>query len=339
MDNKRKFHCSNCGKTGHAYKVCKMPVTSYGIICIQIDDNDEFISSKLQEILTTEHDRTFMDKDTTINNTDGIKYESIEDSKLFYLFQNKIKFLMIKRKHSFGYLEFVRGRYDLNNADSIIYLFKQMTQEEINRLGELSFEDIWNKTWNNTKNDKSYKYKKEYIVSYNKFESLKKREENNLDYYIKNIEPVFSHTEWGFPKGRRNFYETNIDCATREFEEETGIPIDDYVILNKIKPINEKIIGTNNVEYRHIYYPAMSIKNIIPLINPNNNLQSDEIGDIGFFICDEALNIIRPYHVDKKNILLKLYMYIINTIVDIIKNNNQIKSSESNEAKSSESCG
>ena len=28
--------------------------------------------------------------------------------------------------------------------------------------------------------------------------------------------------EWGFPKGRRNYQENDIDCATREWEEETG---------------------------------------------------------------------------------------------------------------------
>ena len=28
--------------------------------------------------------------------------------------------------------------------------------------------------------------------------------------------------EWGFPKGRRNYQETDITCAYREFNEETG---------------------------------------------------------------------------------------------------------------------
>ena len=33
----------------------------------------------------------------------------------------------------------------------------------------------------------------------------------------------WEETEWEFPKGRRNFKEKDLECALREFEEETGI--------------------------------------------------------------------------------------------------------------------
>ena len=36
--------------------------------------------------------------------------------------------------------------------------------------------------------------------------------------------------EWGFPKGRRNYQETDIKCAFREFYEETGYDKDSLKI-------------------------------------------------------------------------------------------------------------
>ena len=36
------------------------------------------------------------------------------------------------------------------------------------------------------------------------------------------IKPIYKTPEWGFPKGRRNLYEKDLNCALREFSEETG---------------------------------------------------------------------------------------------------------------------
>ena len=33
---KKRRYCNNCGKYGHYFRECKYPITSYGIICIQI---------------------------------------------------------------------------------------------------------------------------------------------------------------------------------------------------------------------------------------------------------------------------------------------------------------
>ncbi len=48
----------------------------------------------------------------------------------------------------------------------------------------------------------------------------------------------------------------------------------------------------------------------------------NEIGDIGWFTYDEAINIIRPYHTERKKILTELYMYIINNILEIFQDHN-----------------
>ena len=33
-----QIFCTNCGKVGHKYKSCPMPITSYGIITMNIKD-------------------------------------------------------------------------------------------------------------------------------------------------------------------------------------------------------------------------------------------------------------------------------------------------------------
>ena len=45
----------------------------------------------------------------------------------------------------------------------------------------------------------------------------------------------FIEPEWGFPKGRRNNKEKDINCAIREFYEETNFDNQDYQILNMEK--------------------------------------------------------------------------------------------------------
>ena len=120
----------------------------------------------------------------------------------------------------------------------------------------------------------------------------------NLDFYVKNIKPKWKKPEWGFPKGRRDKHnEENLSCACREFEEETGYKKTDYSVLNRIESIEEKMMGTNGIKYKHIYYLAINNSN-------KDHISSDydiyEIGDIKWFTYNEAMLHIRPYHVEKK---------------------------------------
>ena len=43
---------------------------------------------------------------------------------------NEIKYLMIQRKDTLGFVEFMRGKYNLENIDYIYKIFKIMTKEE-----------------------------------------------------------------------------------------------------------------------------------------------------------------------------------------------------------------
>ena len=124
----------------------------------------------------------------------------------------------------------------------------------------------------------------------------------------------FKEPEWGFPKGRRNSREKNIDCAKREFCEETNIEDCEYIIIN-MTPLEETYMASNNLKYKHIYYISqIKDNNLVPYINKDNLSQKIEIGDIKWVSFNNAMLKIREYNIEKKNALLNLHMNIKYTI-------------------------
>ena len=302
-DRKKVFlprSCTNCSKIGHDYKHCREPTTSWGIIAIK----HQFLS-KLNVLHC----------DNNLQTANGIAIKSKSDLKSIGKYMDSIRFLMVSRKHSLGYVEFIRGRYKPDNIEGIIFMFQQMMQHEIIRIGKSTFNELWDEFW--ASDVKKQFYKKEYVESKTKFDQLRDKNgvELGLDFYINNVKAQYDTAEWGFPKGRKSRGESDIDCAVREFCEETGYTLDDIKILTDIKPIVENITGTNGIKYRHIYYLAEMTTNTDPRVNKTDQVQSSEIGDIGFFTHREANSLIREYHIEKKNILTNIFMYYMEIIL------------------------
>ena len=305
-DNKRKRnYCINCGKHGHIYKHCREPITSIGIINIKIDSIDEKNDKIVNLVKANLKNNLSLLKESP----KGINYKNLAvDTQTFCLYKNNIKFLMIQRKHSLGYLEFMRGRYKIENNDGIIFLFQQMTEYEISNIGKKTFDYLWVDLWKN----KNFSHDTEYKISKEKFMKLKRKEDGlGLDFYINEVTPNFTHTEWGFPKGRRGRdQETNLACGIREFKEETGLTSKDIDILDNDNYVVEELFGTNGIPYRHIYYLSTSSKE--PKINDNN-----EIGNVKWFTHQDSREVIRPYHTDRKKLLDEIYIGLINNIIQV----------------------
>ena len=67
----------------------------------------------------------------------------------------------------------------------------------------------------------------------------------------------------GISKGKKEFKkESNIQCALREFLEETDLKRENIGIYFNINPFNEIFNGSNNLRYKHIYYIAKLKQNI-----------------------------------------------------------------------------
>lgn len=314
LSNKKDYpYCINCGKKGHVFKKCLYPIISLGVICVFIDIEN----IKLNEIInySKKIQNNYLFSLEEINKLKILKKNILNiDLKNF---DNKIKYLMIQRKHSLNYIEFIRGKYDLNNIEYLENIINLMSYSEKEKILNNDFNFLWKELWKESKKNSNEYKDSEYKFNLLKNGTFVKKNEINiftsLEYLTKNTLLNFKDPEWGFPKGRRNSYEKNIDCAKREFEEETNFSKNDYTILNMI-PLEETYLSTNSSKYKHIYYISQSNSNKKLMIDKNNIHMNTEIGDISWYTLEESLNKIRDYNIDKKNKLLYLHKMIKNTI-------------------------
>ena len=187
----------------------------------------------------------------------------------------------------------MRGKYNLNDSNSIIKMASYMSKDEIELLKNNNFNKLWNDLWLNNAYKKKYLY--EMKKSNEKFDYLK-----SINFF-ENLVSEYSSTEWEVPKGGKKQNETYINCAIREFEEETSLTRDDYKILECMEPIYDIFTGTNNIEYRHIFYTALLTNNDIEEYKSTND--NNEISSIKWCNWSEINNIIRPYNNSKIKIL------------------------------------
>ena len=141
-------------------------------------------------------------------------------------------------------------------------------------------------------------------MSYEKFEKIKdgittKNSNFNLENLIKESKTQWNQPEWGFPKGRRNYQENDMNCALREFMEETGFVKGQIKIIQNLMPFEEIFTGSNMKSYKHKYFVGY-IKNSA---SPINDFQKSEVSDLKWRTLDKCLEMIRPYNLEKKEVI------------------------------------
>jgi 8-oxo-dGTP pyrophosphatase MutT (NUDIX family) len=150
-------------------------------------------------------------------------------------------------------------------------------------------------------------YKSEEIASSKKFAQIKEGITiNNETIYLENIieksDTQWIETEWEFPKGRRNPKEKDLECALREFEEETGISIAKIRIIENVLPFEEIFIGTNHKSYKHKYFLAYMHEPEEQL----DNFQVTEVSKLEWKTHAKCLEDIRPYNLEKKKLITNI---------------------------------
>ena len=247
------MYCNNCGGCGHAFKTCKDPITSCGI----------FLLREIYEPMKLPND------------------------------PSNVSVLMVKRKDSMAYVEFVRGKYDLQNLNFVKRLISNMTVDEQKRISTEEFDTLWTGMWGQDRDTHST----EYEISKKQYDKLDRAS------IVKEIPSPYTEPEWGFPKGRRMKGESDQACAAREFWEETNIPSEAYEII-PTKKYTEIFTGTNDVKYKHVYFVAL-LKDS-KLINTNQKLtpmQKREVSAVSWKTLKESKKITRPHYVERKKIL------------------------------------
>jgi len=256
--------CNNCGKNGHTFHQCKMPITSYGVIVFRKSE------------------------------TSGFEY------------------LMIRRKDSFGFIDFIRGKYSLTSYEQLLSIFDQMSLEEKTKILNSSFQALWNEMWGIENSSTKSHFKSEESSSFKKFEQLKagvqvKEHFVSLESLVKDSKTSWEETEWEFPKGRRNTNEKDLDCALREFEEETGICRSSLNIIENVMPFEEIFLGTNNKSYKHKYFLAFFCETREKSCSlALDSFQKSEVSKMEWKKLEDCLHVIRPYNVEKRKLIINI---------------------------------
>lgn len=237
--------CNNCGKYGHLFYICKIPITSIGVIA-------------------------------------------------FRRVEHEIQYLMIRRKDTLGYIDFMRGKFDLKQKQYIMNMILQMTKTEKNNLLQ---------KYTMVKEKKgTIPHIRERILELINGYTNDLGEFYDLQSLIveSRLYSDWDEPEWGFPKGRRNPQENDYDCAVREFSEETGYSTNVLTNVRNIVPLEETFTGSNYNSYRHKYYLMnISYENSIAA----HKFQKSEVSGMGWWPLSTCLEKIRPYNLEKIQVI------------------------------------
>ena len=253
--NNSKLICNNCGKDGHMFYQCKLPIISCGIIVFRL-------------------------------NNDG-SYE----------------YLMNMRKNSYGFIDLIRGKYNVNDLKQIQNIVSQMSNAEKTNIFKQDFDLLWKEMWGDST---GYLPPNEYNNSLKKYNALNNTsfKINDTEYsfleIIKKCKTDWASPEWEFPKGRRNsIKEKDLECALREFEEETGIEKGQLEIVENMISQDECFIGTNCKSYKNKYFLG-TLKN--PYVKLNN-FQKSEVTKLEWLTYEKCLLSIRDNNLEKKSLI------------------------------------
>lgn len=330
--------CMNCGKNNHGYNQCQEPLSSYGIICFYRKPDLGLATGQVS--------------------------------------QEQYQVVMVRRRHTMNYVEFLRGKYDVNNADYLVELFSSMTRSEIEFITQnpnfevlrrdIGMDNNWKRAYKAEYDNSELKFNYilnlgilaniiravNYIwgadfslVGNTELEPITKfwGAELSADGSVANwgarlielrakFNPIrqngtrgklHEEPEWGIPKGRRDNKETDLQCAIREFQEETQLADNSITIYKNIMPLEEVYVGNNGVKYRHIYFIGELTQDIRPsyasVLESGSQLETSgfsknrEISGVQVFDQVDVLSILREHCVEKKKILQKAF-YIINNV-------------------------
>ncbi len=184
--------------------------------------------------------------------------------------------LMIKKRHTYSFVEFVRGMYDPYKDHDLLYMFDAMSITEKSMIQTRNFDTLWN--YCNGQPNKSSE-RSVYNRSLRKYTTLIEREGDVLLQLITNTKNAT--LLWEIPKGRSNKKESPLVSATREFEEETGLAKTAYRILFDEGTIEYCFVDCG-VKYKYVYYIAVLCGNVHPKYDYANEHMLWELSELKF---------------------------------------------------------
>lgn len=164
--------------------------------------------------------------------------------------RNQILYQIVQRRDSISYSEFLQDRLPPDKIE--MHIKDLMSKDEKKRCLEYYYkndpESLWNDLWIN---HKSHVYKNNMKRCCESFMFNMKK----FIHLFEDLDHGRCENTWGFPKGRKHFYETELECALREFEEEAKIPRTDIQVLD-VPPVEEYYTGSDGKVYKTVCYIA-----------------------------------------------------------------------------------
>lgn len=222
---------------------------------------------------------------------------------------SNLKFLICQRRDTFEYIEFLRGLWS-NEAD-LPGLFELMSIEERERIEKYSFRELWDDVWM----IRDHHLYTNTTRAESKYNSVK----DKIPIYLKTTRSYITEAPWCFPKGKKLLpvpgvpTEDELVAAKREFTEETGLSMDNF-ILKRQDPCIETFNGTNRKLYCTKFFVFEAFDEILPQkMEIKNSIRkwcvSEETNDVKWLNMIEIKKYIDPR---RYSMLLKICEDVLN---------------------------
>lgn len=189
----------------------------------------------------------------------------------------------------------IRGKYSSANIEHMQVYIDSMTNHEKDLMSTKDFGELWEYMWGGVLSNRKNHDRAHAEIKFT----------NSRDIILECIQTSttsWEHPEWEFPKGRMQQGETDIECALREFEEETHISINTINVVYNICPFEEVYKGSNDKMYQITYFLA-KLKDEEPNLS---SFQEEEVSRMEWKDLEECLASIRPCNKEKKELVLSL---------------------------------
>jgi ADP-ribose pyrophosphatase YjhB (NUDIX family) len=278
--------CIRCGEEYHTCKNCTNAITSFGLVVFAKRKNLHQVG-KLYE--STDTYKCNNKKAHALTPTDS-KY-CIYNRFVQNLDDQDYYFLLVERKDTIAYISLVQGIRNSNEKLIKDYI-SELTCYERYKLCNYTWEQLFETTGSYKRNNQE--------ESRQQFDSFDKS-------FLDDIYCKHSTADYVIPKGKLKIKESTLECAIREFAEESGYSENDIIIRPDLGIWTEEFTANENL-YKNVYYVAELLSNATIKVPLNmNKEQCREVGNVGWFNIKEAVDIIRETHFQKKGILYSIW--------------------------------
>ncbi len=220
--------------------------------------------------------------------------------------------MLVRARTTYDFNSFVFGKFRPWDYIKIQHRLDNTSIHEKVLLMSCDFSRLWYHIWLRvpTADDPDEPFYQFYINCRNKFEKFVSKDGGRRFRYsiarASSVEPG-----WAIPRGHQNTGETEIECAVREVEEETGVAASDYTIMYDVKPIASSYDDESTTYICKYYIAAIADESRRLAISFLSPTQISEISGIGWYGLREIRGLIGQNHnlLDQSRLALKLFKH------------------------------